>query len=108
MVSTVGIAPNLPAELDGSIGGKKMSAADGAEAPERGQLEALLSGVLDAPVHISRSDRLMPWFLVRCHLPDPRPPHMPESVIVKWLRDDPRGSVAIRNSCAPREPHSNS
>jgi Phosphotransferase enzyme family len=53
-------------------------------------LETLLSEAFGVPVHISRFDRLTPWYVVRCHL-EHASSSLPESIIVKGLREDPNG-----------------
>jgi hypothetical protein len=58
---------------------------------DQAALERCLSDVFDVPVHVLRSDRLAPWYVVRCHL-EHASSSLPKSVIVKGLREDPNGS----------------
>lgn len=54
-------------------------------------VETLLADVFGVGVSISCWERLTPWYVVRCHLAG-SPARLPESVIVKGLREDPNGS----------------
>jgi hypothetical protein len=51
-------------------------------------VERLLSDVFGAPMTIGRSERIEPWFVVRCTVEDP-PSGVPVTVIVKSLREHP-------------------
>lgn len=57
---------------------------------ERRRLESLLSDAYGFTVEISRTERLAPWFVHRCHLATIQP-SLPRSVIVKSLREHPQG-----------------
>jgi Phosphotransferase enzyme family len=54
------------------------------------KLEALLSEAFGVAVEIATTERLAPWFVLRCHLATLRP-GPPRSVIVKSLREHPEG-----------------
>ncbi len=56
-------------------------------APAPSDLEELLTAAFGRPVGIVRADHLAPWSVLRCLVE----PGLPDTVIVKWLRDDPRG-----------------
>jgi hypothetical protein len=58
---------------------------------DQAALETLLSAAFGVPVQVVRFDRLVPWYVVRCHL-EHASSTLPESVIVKGLREDPSGS----------------
>lgn len=60
---------------------------------ETDRVEALLTEAFGDPVEITRSIRLAPWSLVRCHLAS-EAADVPISVVVKPLRSDPTGSRA--------------
>jgi Phosphotransferase enzyme family len=54
-------------------------------------LETLLADRFGVSVHVMRSKRITPWFVVRCHFAESSS-RLPASVIVKGLREDPNGS----------------
>ncbi len=56
--------------------------------PTRAQIEGLLSASYRVPVQVREVDRVEPWFVLRCHLAADSS-DVPNSVIVKWLRDNP-------------------
>ena len=53
-------------------------------------VRALLEQRLATPIEVIESQRLMPWFVVRCRLAG-QSSEVPASVIVKVLRQDPNG-----------------
>ena len=57
--------------------------------PSTGQLEALLGAALGQPARVERFEQLAPWAVARCQIE--LGDGSARSVIVKWLRDDPRG-----------------
>ncbi|NKB67489.1 MAG: hypothetical protein GKR89_10540 [Candidatus Latescibacteria bacterium] len=52
-------------------------------------VEILLAKTFRAPVEITRTERIAPWFVVRCFTASPSAA-VPPSVVVKTLRDGPR------------------
>ena len=57
---------------------------------DHSRLEALLSRAYGVPAKILRTERIEPWYVVRCHLTG-SPIGLPKSVIVKSLREHPSG-----------------
>lgn len=54
------------------------------------KLESLFSRAYGVPVKMSRTERIEPWYVVRCYLIESAP-ELPNSVIVKSLREHPTG-----------------
>lgn len=61
-------------------------------APTAAQLERLFAAAFGRPIRVRSLERLAPWSVLRCELePEAANAGAPGSVVVKWLRDDPRG-----------------
>jgi hypothetical protein len=63
-----------------------MGAVFAAGSSQRHVVEHLLSDAFGAPITIGTSERIEPWFVVRCAISDP-PSGVPATVIVKSLRE---------------------
>jgi hypothetical protein len=66
-----------------------VAVVDVSSEPTRARIEGLLSAAYGAPVHVRGVDRIDPWSVSRCHLAAATP-DVPASVVVKWLRDNPK------------------
>ena len=70
--------------------GRRMGAVFAAGGSQRELVERLLSGAFGAPITIGTSERIEPWFVVRCTISDP-PSGVPVTVIadVRKATDGP-------------------
>ncbi len=60
--------------------------------PTVDQVQNVLAAAFGRTIRVAAVDRIAPWSVLRCRLePDADASPHPDSVIVKWVRDDPRG-----------------
>ncbi len=71
--------------------GKRQTAPVESWRPTQPAVERLLSDAFGVPVAIKGWEHLRPWSVQRTHLSGGAGDGLPESVIVKWLRDHPSG-----------------